>query len=289
MNRTTNHWRNFFLLISPSAVFWATVAVVPLIALLILSFYSRDFPGHHPDFQFGNYIRLFTEPEFASVLIRTVRVTLLACLLCLVVGFPLAYFIAYKLTSARLRMLIYMAVLIPMWVSYLLRVFAWRNILGSEGALNSLLLWFGMIDEPLQYLLFNEFALILAIGYVSLPLMVIPIVAILEKIPASVREAAKDLGASPVVTFRKVTLPLATPGIVAGFTLCFCHAAGDFVSPILVGGPSSTMAANVILTQFGSALNWPLGAALTVLLLIMFISLIAISNRIEASRDLKVE
>jgi spermidine/putrescine transport system permease protein len=187
----------------------------------------------------------------------------------------------FKVKSSRVRLMLYVATIIPLWVSYLLRAYTWKTILGSEGILNSLLMWIGITDEPVTFFLYNQTAMVITMAYIFTPFMVMPLFATLEKIPRSLIEGSKDLGVGPYRTFLKITLPLSVPGILAGFTFTFCLAAGDFISPILVGGPYSNMIANVVATQFGMAMNWPLGSAIAVVILIIVVAILTISDRFE--------
>ena len=288
MNRKQRSLLNFFAVFSAPALWWGFIVFGSLLVMCAMSFWRREFPIHVVDFQFGNYVEIFTNTQYIAVLARTVKVALMVCVFAFLVGFPLAYCISFKVKSNRLRMVLYMATLIPVWVSYILRAYSWKTILGTEGVLNSFLQWLGLIEEPLAIFLFNQYAMVLTIGYLCLPLMMLPIYATLDKIPKNLIEASKDLGAGSLSTFFYITLPLCIPGIIGGFTLAFCLAVGDFVSPILVGGPSSNMIANVLLTQFGMALNWPLGAAITVVMLIVFVFLLSLSNKAEQHGQLNI-
>jgi spermidine/putrescine transport system permease protein len=177
--------------------------------------------------------------------------------------------------------MLYVATIIPLWVSYLLRAYIWKTILGSEGVLNSLLIWIGVIEQPVSYFLYNQFAMVITMSYIFMPFMVMPIYASLEKIPINLINASKDLGAGRLLSFLRITLPLSVPGILAGFTFTFCMASGDFISPVLVGGPYSNMIANVVTSQFGLAMNWPLGSAISVVLLLIVLLVISLSDRFE--------
>ncbi len=288
MRRAARRRLGFFAVFTAPALWWGGLVLASLFVMVAISFYSRQFPSHVPDFQFGNYARIVDEFQYVNVLLRSIKIALLVCTFDFLVGFPLAYFIAFKVKSQRLRLVFYMATIIPVWVSYLLRSYTWKTILGTEGVLNSFLMWLGVTDEPISIFLYNQYAMIITIGYICLPLMILPLYASLEKIPRNLIEASKDLGAGSVSTFVHVTLPLCVPGIIAGYTLAFCLAVGDFVSPILVGGPSSNMIANVLLTQFGMALNWPLGAAISVVMLIAFVALLTVSNQAERHGQMNV-
>jgi spermidine/putrescine transport system permease protein len=215
------------------------------------------------------------------VLLRTLKIAFLVSIAALLLAYPLAYFLVFKVRSPRLRLAIYMATVIPLWVSYLLRAYTWKTILGSEGVINSFLVWSGVLSEPTDLFLYNQFSMILTLTYIFIPFMVMPIFTALEKIPRSLIEASKDLGVARLPTFLMITLPLSVPGILAGFTFTFCLTFGDFVAPFLVGGPNGSMIANTVQTQFGTALNWPLGAALSIVMLVIVLTIISLSDRFE--------
>lgn len=287
-----NHQRRarlgFWALFTGPAIWWGLVLLVPYLIMLSISFYTRQFPFHVPDFQFGNYLQLIQESQYKDVMLRSLKVSLLVSLLAFAMGYPLAYFLAFKIRSERLRLFLYVATIVPLWVSYLLRAYTWKTILGSEGILNSFLMWIGIIDQPSQLFLYNEFAMVVTMAYIFTPFMVMPIYASLEKIPRSLIEASKDLGAARFGTFFRITLPLTMPGVLAGFTFTFGLAFGDFVSPLLVGGPYSNMISNVIATQFGMAMNWPLGSALGVVMLFIVLAIITASDKLERAGRLNL-
>ncbi len=277
----TRNVRNFWLLFTGPAIWWSLVLLVPYLIMLTISFYSRKFPFHVPDFQFGNYLKLVNDPQYYLVLFRSIKIAFLVGVTTFLISYPLAYCLARKVRSDRWRLLLYVATIIPLWVSYLLRAYTWKTILGSEGILNSFLMWMGIIEEPSTFFLYNQFAMVITMAYIFTPFMVMPVYASLEKIPSSLIEASKDLGANRISTFLKITLPLSMPGVLAGFTFTFCLSAGDFISPTLVGGPYSNMVANVVATQFGIAMNWPLGSALGMVLLLIVLAVITLSDRLE--------
>ena len=277
----TRNIRNFWLLFTGPAIWWSLVLLVPYLIMLTISFYSRKFPFHVPDFQFGNYLKLVNDPQYYLVLFRSIKIAFLVGVTTFLISYPLAYCLARKVRSDRWRLLLYVATIIPLWVSYLLRAYTWKTILGSEGILNSFLMWMGIIEEPSTFFLYNQFAMVITMAYIFTPFMVMPVYESLEKIPSSLIEASKDLGANRISTFLKITLPLSMPGVLAGFTFTFCLSAGDFISPTLVGGPYSNMVANVVATQFGIAMNWPLGSALGMVLLLIVLAVITLSDRLE--------
>jgi len=268
-------------LLSGPMAWWGVVLLTPYVIMFMISFYSRQFPLHIPDFQFGNYGILFTDPQYYIVLLRSLKIAAFVSILAFLISYPLTYYLVFKVKSSRVRLMLYVATIIPLWVSYLLRAYTWKTILGSEGILNSLLMWIGITDEPVTFFLYNQTAMVITMAYIFTPFMVMPLFATLEKIPRSLIEGSKDLGVGPYRTFLKITLPLSVPGILAGFTFTFCLAAGDFISPILVGGPYSNMIANVVATQFGMAMNWPLGSAIAVVILIIVVAILTISDRFE--------
>ncbi|MSP82307.1 MAG: ABC transporter permease [Alphaproteobacteria bacterium] len=245
------------------------------------SFFTRTFPTMEPDFQFGNYAALLIDPQYYQVLLRTLKISFLVSVSALVLAYPLAYFLAFKIASARLRTALYVAVIVPLWVSYLLRAYTWKTILGSEGVLNSFLVWSGILSEPTDLFLYNQFAMVVTLTYIFVPFMVMPIYTALEKIPRSLIEASKDLGVGRFRTFLAITLPLSVPGILAGATFTFCLSMGDFVAPFLVGGANGAMIAIVVQSQFGTALNWPLGSALSIVMLVLTLAIISLSDRFE--------
>jgi len=263
---------------------WAIVFMfIPYLIIFTYSFWLKKYPTFVPAFQFGNYGQIFADPQYYQVLLRTGKIAVLVTAAALIIAYPFAYFLVFKVKTARVRILLYMAVIAPLWVSYLLRAYIWKTILGNEGVLNSFLVWSGILPAPTDLLLYNQFSMIVTLTYIFIPFMVMPIFTALEKIPKSLVEAAGDLGMTPVRTFAKVIWPLSLPGVIAGATFTFCLTFGDFIAPVLVGGPDGVMIANVITSQYGAALNWPLGSALAVILLIIVLAIIELSDRVQRS------
>ena len=261
---------------------WTLVFMfIPYAIMFTYSFYTRRFPTLVPDLQLGNYAALFTDPQYFQVLLRTLKIAIFVTVAALALAYPLAYFLVFKVTSARLRSALYVAVIVPLWVSYLLRAYTWKTILGSEGVLNSFLVWTGILDRPTDLFLYNQFAMVLTLTYIFVPFMVMPIYTALEKIPRSLIEASKDLGVGRVHTFVNITVPLSVPGVLAGATFTFCLTMGDFVAPFLVGGANGALIATVVQSQFGTALNWPLGSALSMVMLLIVLGIITLSDRFE--------
>lgn len=269
---------------------WTSVFLfIPYLVMLAVGFWTRKFPLFVPDFQFGNFLQLLSDPQYIEVLLRTGKIAGLVALLSLTLSYPVAYYLVFNVRSSRARNLLYMAVIVPLWVSYLLRAYVWKIILGTGGVLNSFLMWTGIIDEPSGLFLYNQTAMVITLTYIFIPFMVMPVFTALEKIPPRLIEASHDLGEGPFHTFRRVILPLSWGGVIAGATLTFCLAFGDFVAPSLVGGPDGMLVANTVQTQFGAALNWPLGSALSTVILLIVLTVIAVSERSERTGRLNIE
>ena len=272
-------WRAAVL--SPPLIWTFIFMFVPYAILFVYSFWEQAYPTFQPAFQFGNYNQILNYPQYFNVLARTLNIALFVSLGATLIAFPYAYFLVFKVKSQKYRQILYMAVVAPLWVSYLLRAYTWKTILGTTGILNSFLLSIGILSEPSSVFLYNQTAMILTLTYVFIPFMVMPIYSVLEKIPKSLKEASYDLGFGRTKTFFSVTLPLSVPGIVAGFTMTFCLTFGDFIAPFLVGGPDGLMIANVIASQFGAALNWPLGAALALVMIVIVLTIVTIADFFE--------
>jgi spermidine/putrescine transport system permease protein len=226
-----------------------------------------------------NYATLFHNPVYAEVLLRTARIAASVTILSLLLGYPLAYYMSFHATLRK--DLLYQLVIVPLWVSYLIRGYAWKTILGSDGVLNGFLQYLHITKEPVSFFLYSPFAVILTLTHIYTPFVFLPLYASLEHIPRNLIEASHDLGASPRPTFFRVILPLSIPGLLAGATFAFVLTLGDFLGPMLVGGPSSIMIANIVQSLFGTAYDWPLGAAVAVCILVLTIALLFVAERLE--------
>jgi len=226
-----------------------------------------------------NYAKLFHNPVYLEVLFRTMRIAASVTLLSLLLGYPLAYFMSFE--AGVRKELLYQLVIVPLWVSYLVRGYAWKTILGSDGVLNGFLQYFHVTKEPVGFFLYSPFAVVLMLTHIYTPFVFLPLYASLEHIPRNLIEASHDLGASPRATFFRVILPLSLPGLLAGATFAFVLTLGDFLGPLLVGGPSSIMIANIVQSLFGTAYDWPLGSAISVSILLLTISLLFVTERLE--------
>ncbi|WHO84149.1 ABC transporter permease [Rhizobium leguminosarum] len=261
---------------------WALIfLIIPYAVMIAVGFWTRQFPLFVPDFQWGNFAQLFNDQQYTTVILRTLKIALLVTLGATLLGYPLAYFLVFTVKSQKWRNLLYMSVIVPLWVSYLLRAYTWKIILGTNGALNSLLLSLGLIDQPLSLFLYNQAAMVITLVYIFIPFMVMPLFTVLDNVPKAFIEASEDLGVGPFMTFWRVIFPLSLGGLIAGATMTFCLSFGDFVAPVLVGGPDGTMVANLLQSQFGAALNWPLGSALATLVLILVLVVLTLSSRYD--------
>ncbi len=274
------HSRAYKLAVSIPPLLWVGVfLLIPYALMLLHSFWLvRDGILVH-QWNLQNYAKLFSNRIYLEVLFRSIRIAASVTLLSLMLGYPLAYYMSFQ--SGRRKEFMYQLVIIPLWVSYLVRGYAWKTILGSEGVLNSFLHYFHVTTEPVGFLLYSPFAVVLMLTHIYTPFVFLPLYASLEHIPRNLVEASHDLGASPRTTFFRVILPLSMPGLLAGATFAFLLSLGDFLAPILVGGPSSIMIANIVQNLFGSAYDWPLGAAISVCILLLTVSLLFLTERLE--------
>jgi spermidine/putrescine transport system permease protein len=272
--------RAYKTIVSLPPLFWVGVfLLLPYALMFAHSFWAvRDGSVVH-DWNLRNYQTLFSNPVYAGVLFRTMRIAASVTLCSLLLGYPLAYYLSFH--AGVRKELLYQLVIVPLWVSYLVRGYAWKTILGSEGVLNGFLQYLHLTREPVAFLLYSPFAVVLMLTHIYTPFVFLPIYAALEHIPRPLVEASHDLGAGSAQTFFRVILPLSIPGLLAGATFAFVLSLGDFLAPLLVGGASGTMISNVVQSLFGAAFDWPLGAAISVCILIITISLLFLSERVE--------
>lgn len=226
-----------------------------------------------------NYRELARVDVYLQTLFRSMWIAARVMLFSLLLGYPLAYYLSFH--AGKRKELFYQLVIIPLWVSYLVRAYAWKTILGSDGVLNTLLQYVHLTKHPLEFLLYSPFAVVLTLTHIYTPFAFLPIYASLEHIPRNLVEASHDLGASPLQTFWRVILPLSIPGVVAGVTFAFVLSLGDFLAPLLLGGPSGIMISNIVVSLFGAAYNWPLGAAISLCMLLLVIALLFLSENLE--------
>jgi spermidine/putrescine transport system permease protein len=268
-----------FLVALPPILWVALFLLLPYLLMFLHSFWTVRDGIILRHWNFGNYTTLFENPLYLQVLFRTVRIAASVTLLSILLGYPLAYFLSFH--AGRRKELLYQLIIVPLWVSYLVRGYAWKTILGSDGVLNGFLQYLHVTHGPVSALLYSPFAVVLMLTHIYTPFVFLPIYASLEHIPRPLIEASQDLGATPRKTFFRVILPLSLPGLLAGATFAFVLSLGDFLAPLLVGGPSGTMIANLVQSLFGAAYDWPLGAAISVFILILTLALLTITRRVE--------
>lgn len=250
------------MLSGPATLYVGFLVAAPLVILIVYSLWTQTYVDIDRTPTLANYREALTDPLVRHLMIRSILIAAAVTVATVTLAYPIAYFIAIK---ARRKTLWLLLITIPFWSSYLLRVFAWKLILGFNGVLNSALLALGVIDSPLTFLLYNEFAVVLTLAHAWAPFAILPIFVSIQKIDPSLLEAATDLGNSKLESFLRITLPLTLPGIIAACLIIFIPTVGDYVTPSLVGGSDGKMIANLIQVQFGAANNWPLGATLSLL------------------------
>lgn len=273
--------RGYKSAITVPPLLWVNVfLLVPYALLFCYSFWTvspQQTIVHNWTFQ--NYVQLVRNPIYLSVLFRSLRIAAAVTLLALLLGYPLAYFLSFH--AQKRKDLLYQLVIIPLWASYLVRGYAWKTILGSDGVLNGLLQYLHITRHPVEFFLYSPFAVVLTLTHIYTPFTFLPIYASLEHVPRNLIEASHDLGASPWSTFRRVILPLSLPGVLAGATFAFVLTLGDFLAPLLVGGASGIMISNIVVSLFGAAYNWPLGAAISLCMLLLVMGLLFATERLE--------
>lgn len=261
-----------YSLLSPTLGLLLVALALPIGLLVTFSFWSQDYLDFDRTFTLANYAVFFEKRIYSSLLFKSMRMSGMVTLATVLLAYPMAYFIAFRVTKHKLIWLILITV--PFWTSYLLRVFSWKIILGYNGVINSGLLGLGLIDAPLEFLLYNPTAVVITLAHAWAAFAILPIYVSLEKIDRSLLEAATDLGDSAFWRFIRVTLPLSMPGTIAASLLVFIPTVGDYVTPKLVGGTTGIMIGNIIQSMFGKANNWPLGAALSIISMIAITLLI---------------
>jgi len=264
----------------PPLVWVAVFLLVPYGLLFCYSFWSVSASQTivH-SWSLDNYRELLHVHVYIETLFRSMWIAARVTVFSLLLGYPLAYYLSFH--AGGRKDLFYQLVIIPLWVSYLVRAYAWKTILGSDGVLNTLLQYVHLTRHPLEFLLYSPFAVVLTLTHIYTPFAFLPIYASLEHIPRNLVEASHDLGASPLQTFWRVILPLSIPGVLAGATFAFVLSLGDFLAPLLLGGPSGIMISNIVVSLFGAAYNWPLGAAISLGMLLLVLGLLFLSESLE--------
>jgi spermidine/putrescine transport system permease protein len=254
---------NGLAMISPTAIFALLLLAAPLATIFIYSFMTDGYLEIIRDFTFANYAEAWTKELYRVIMLRSLGVSFAVTLATVLLAFPVAYFVSFHVDASRKSLWLFL-ITIPFWTSYLIRVFLWKVILGFNGVVNSGLMGLGIIDEPLTFILYNVNSVVITLAHAYAPFAILPIFVALEKIDRSFLEAGRDLGESPFMTFIRVTLPLAMPGVISAVLIVFIPTVGDYVTPQLVGGPEGQMVANLIQLQYLKLDNYPMGSALAV-------------------------
>ena len=270
----------FYFLFTPLALWMLVFLVLPYGQVFVQSFYTvDDFGTLQPAFSLDSYQRFFTKELYYKTLFKTFGLSLIVTAVALLLSVPLAYYIAFKATSNKT--LLYTLIILPLWVSYIVRAYAWKTILGSAGILNSFLMYVGMINSPIEVLLYSDLSVVIGMVHIYTPFVLMPIYTAFEQIPVSLVEASKDLGASRLRTFLNIVLPLSLPGIIAGGTFAFVLSLGDFLAPILLGGSNTLIIATIFQNMFGTSNDKPLGSAIGIVLLVVVLVVLELSARGE--------
>jgi len=253
------------LLIGPGFGYVALFMFVPLILTAALSLSGES------------YYHIVTTPLYRDILLRSLRVAVQVCAFSLILGYPVAYYLG-KLTFMR-RETVVVLLLFPLFVSFLIRTYSWFYVLGSKGLINYLLLAMGIVESPIRFL-FTEGAIVLGLVNWTLPFMILPIYSSVEKIDNNLIDMSKNLGANDISTFREVTFPLSLPGIASGVMLTFITSFGAYITPAILGGPEQAMIANIVSMLFLTMLNWPMGTAMSVILVLVTLGIVYAYNKV---------
>jgi spermidine/putrescine transport system permease protein len=268
--------RQPWILLSPALTAVALLLFVPLLFIVVYSFWLRTATGADQiGFFLDNWREALSDAFYRDILLYTLKIGVITTVVCALMGYPAAYFIARSKGNKAILLLLLM---LPFWISYIIRTMSWINILGVSGALNSVLITLGIIDEPIQ-MLYNQATVVLGLVHFLLPFMVLNVYVSLEGIDVSLEDAACSLGATRWSTFLEVTLPLSLPGLAAGGLLCFVLGSGTYITPLVLGGPTDAMFANLVYEAIITQLNWPLGSALSLMLLAVLGALVLIYNK----------
>jgi spermidine/putrescine transport system permease protein len=266
-----------YLLIAPSAAIFSLLFVAPFTYFFLISFWQVRLYKLRAEFTFANYARVVT--DYLEVGLFTIGLALTVALLTTIAGFIYAYIVRFR--AGRYGPLLLFIALVTLFGGYLMKIYAWKTILGNEGVLNSALMTAGLIDEPFTALLYSPPAVVVTLIHFLAPFAILPIYGSMRGISDIELEAARDLGAGRFHILNGILIPRCRPGLLAAFVFCFLIAAGDYVTPLLVGG-KITMLGNLIAVQFGQNFNWPLGAAMSFAILAAALAVVALANGVLA-------
>lgn len=267
-----HEWLRGYTLLSPTLIVMICALALPIFTLVVYSFWTQDYIHIDKTATLKNYQTFLQKDMYGSLLLRSIRMSATVTVITILLAYPVAYFLAFKVRKNIMTWLI--LINLPFWTSYLLRVLAWKIMLGNNGIINSTFLDLGFIQAPLEFLLYSRFAVVLTLVHAWAAFAILPIYLSLSKIDRSLLEAAADLGESPVRTFFRVTLPLSMPGVIAAAVIEFIPTVGDYLTPVMVGGPRGMMFGQIIAAQFGEANNWPLGSALTIIMMMTITAIV---------------
>ena len=275
---TKRRRRSVLLLTSPALLVLGLALLIPILLLLVQSFVvSLGYGQLQYSFTLSNYAEALKDPVNRSIAIRTFSIAAVTASACIILGYPASFFITFRLRRAKNLALF--LVVVSLFTSYLVRLYAWYTVLGRDGLINTALKTLHLIDGPISFLLFSKWAVLIAFVNVFLPFTILILASSMQSIPADLLENSRDLGASAVQSFTKVVLPLTTPGLVAAFAYTFVLTSGDYITPALLGGKQSTTLASIVRDQFVTFGNQPGGAALSFLMVLVFAAVyVAISQ-----------
>jgi spermidine/putrescine transport system permease protein len=259
--------------LGPLALYMLVFFIVPIGIFFVYSFWTVRQWNIVREWNLDNYVEVLTSPVYTKLMLRSISVGLRTAILSVLLVYPLAYTMVFKFEKYRDLILFLLA--ISLFSNYLVRIYAWRSILSSNGFFNYIFMLVGLSSQPEPYLLYSPKGVILILLNVYIPFATLPIYSALLNVERDLIDAAADLGAGPLRTFREVTLPLSMPGVIVAFLFIFLLSAGDFVTPELIGGKNGMMIGNAVATQFGMVSNWPLGSAMVFTMLLMFLAILA--------------
>ena len=257
--------------------------LIPLASFLSYSFFTVEGVEIIHQFSLINYKEFFIDEIYINTFVRTIFLALFVMFCCILLGYPVAYFLARY--AGKYKYAILLILIIPLFMSYIIKIYMMRSILGYSGLINKILKMLGIIEKPLEFFLWNQNSVIITLVIILLPLIIIPTFTSLDKIPSNIIEASFDLGCKPFQAFRHVILPIGFPGLVVGGIFVFILALGDFVTPQLVGGTSGFTYGKIIYSNFGMAFNWPFGAALASILLFVSVFIISLTNYLTKKKS----
>lgn len=269
--------RRPWILLAPSLITLFVLMILPIVIMTMFSFYEFVTGGvERQVFTTANWTEFFTDSFYHMFLWKTVRVAAITAILCALMGYPPAYFIA--MSTYKHKWLLLLLLIVPFWISFTIRTFSWIHILGEQGVINVTLMKLGLINEPLR-LLYTEGAVIMGMIHFLLPYMILNVYVAIEGIDRNLISAARTLGCTAAQAFREVVLPLSLPGLMAGLLLCFVLAAGSYVTPQILGSTRDALFGNIIFDTIMGELNWPMGATLSIVLLVMLGAVAAVYSR----------